>query len=75
MAPDCEAPTLSEELDLQDLDINRDDRTRREDLERALEERKRHERDQLGKRKFWVVCLGGMMPCLRRASLNSVSAV
>lgn len=46
------SPTLSEELDLQDLDINRDDRTRREDLERALEERKRHERDQLGKRKF-----------------------
>lgn len=46
------SPTLSEELDLEDLDINRDDRVRREDLERAIEERKLRERDQLGKRKF-----------------------
>ncbi|KAJ8293578.1 Phosducin-like protein C2A9.09 [Rhodotorula toruloides] len=49
--PAPSSPTLSE-LDLDDLDIERDDAVRREDLERALEDRKRREKERLGKRKF-----------------------
>lgn len=50
--PRAASPTLSDELNLEDLDLGRDDRTRREDLERAIEERRARERDQLGRRKF-----------------------
>ncbi|GAA5826388.1 hypothetical protein JCM11251_002345 [Rhodosporidiobolus azoricus] len=45
------SPTLSE-LDLEDLDINKDDSIRRDELERVLEARKEREKTQLGKRKF-----------------------
>ncbi|GAA5871630.1 hypothetical protein JCM16303_000814 [Sporobolomyces ruberrimus] len=45
------SPTLSE-LDLEDLDINKDDSVRRDELEQAIEARKELERQRLGKRKF-----------------------
>ncbi|GAA5962771.1 hypothetical protein JCM3765_001510 [Sporobolomyces pararoseus] len=45
------SPTLSE-LDLEDLDISKDDSVRRDELERATEARKELERKRLGKRKF-----------------------
>jgi len=45
------SPTLSE-LDLEDLDISKDDSVRRDELERAIEARKELEKQRLGKRKF-----------------------
>ncbi|GAA5987960.1 hypothetical protein JCM11641_005964 [Rhodosporidiobolus odoratus] len=45
------SPTLSE-LDLEDLDINKDDSLRRDELERVLEARREKEKVTLSKRKF-----------------------
>ncbi|GAA5851521.1 hypothetical protein JCM8547_001122 [Rhodosporidiobolus lusitaniae] len=45
------SPTLSE-LDLDDLDITKDDSVRRDELERALEERREREKATLDKRRF-----------------------
>ena len=49
--PQPPSPTLSE-LDLEDLDIAKDDSVRRDELERAIEARRDLERQRLGKRKF-----------------------
>lgn len=49
--PRAASPTLSE-LDLEDLDADKDDSVRRDDIERILEARKEREKEQLGKRKF-----------------------
>ncbi|GAA6045277.1 hypothetical protein JCM8097_004350, partial [Rhodosporidiobolus ruineniae] len=65
------SPTLSE-LDLDDLDLTKDDNLRRDELEAALEKQKELEKQRIGKRKFGRVYNIGKVDYTRQVTEASM---